>query len=81
MNTSTTKERMKNYRARLRKEGLRPIQLWTVDQNGPEFKSEIRRQVANLKEEEEKQEGEGGGPLGEPGAAGNHPSNQQPQQQ
>ena len=32
-------------------------------------------------EEEEKQEGGGGGPLGEPGAAGNHPSNQQPQQQ
>ena len=31
--------------------------------------------------EEEKQEGGGGGPLGEAGAAGNHPSNQQPQQQ
>ena len=47
---------MKNYRARLRKAGFRPIQIWTVDQNGPNFKSEIRRQVANLKEEEEKQE-------------------------
>ena len=56
MASSTTKERMKNYRARLRKEGLRPIQLWTVDQSGPNFKSEIRHQVANLKEEEEKQE-------------------------
>ena len=47
---------MKNYRARLRKEGFRPIQLWTVDQNGPNFKSELRCQVANLKEEEEKQD-------------------------
>ena len=47
---------MKNYRARLRKEGFRPIQISTVDLNGPNFKSEIRRQVANLKEEEEKQE-------------------------
>ena len=56
MPSSTTKERMKNYRARLRKEGLRPIQLWTVDQSGPNFKSVIRLQVANLKEEEEKQE-------------------------
>ena len=56
MATSTTTERMKNYRARLRKEGFRPIQLWMVDQSSPNFKSEIRRQVANLEEEEEKQE-------------------------
>ena len=56
MATPSTKERMKNYRARLRKEGFRPIQIWTVDLNGPDFKSEIRRQVANLKEEKEKQE-------------------------
>ena len=56
MASTTTKERMKNYRARLRMEGFRPIQIWTVDLNGPNFKSEIRRQVANLKEEEEKQE-------------------------
>mgnify|MGYP003689881133 CR=1 FL=1 len=47
---------MKNYRARLRKEGFRPIQLWTVDQNGPNLKSEMGRQVANLKEGEEKQD-------------------------
>ena len=56
MATPTAKERMKNYRARLRNQGFRPIQIWTVDLNGPNFKSEIRRQVANLKEEEEKQE-------------------------
>ena len=55
MASSSTKERMKNYRARLRKEGFRPIQLWTVDQNEPNFKSELRRQVAKLKEEEEEQ--------------------------
>jgi len=53
---SSTKDRMKNYRARLRKEGFRLIQLWTVDQNGPNFKSEMRRQVANLKEDKEKQD-------------------------
>ena len=56
MATPSTKERMKNYRARLCKEGFRPIQIWTVDLNSPNFKSEIRRQVANLKEEKEKQE-------------------------
>ena len=42
---------------------------------------EKEKEKEKQEEEEEKQEGGGGRPLGEAGAAGNHPSNQQPQQQ
>ena len=44
----STAQRMKNYRERLRKEGLRPVQIWTVDQKNPKFKSEVKRQVGDL---------------------------------
>ena len=32
------------YRARLRAQGLRPIQIWVPDITAPSFKSEARRQ-------------------------------------
>jgi hypothetical protein len=54
-NLSTT-QRMKNYRERLRKEGLRPVQIWTVDQKNPKFKSELKRQVGNLSASSEEKE-------------------------
>ena len=47
---------MKSYRQRLRKEGLRPVQVWTIDQNKPEFKEELVRQVANLNQDAESEE-------------------------
>ena len=48
MASVSTTQRMKNYRERLRKEGLRPVQVWTVDQKNLKFKSELKRQVGNL---------------------------------
>jgi len=48
MASVSTTQRMKNYRERLRKEGLRPVQVWTVDQKNLKFKSELNRQVGNL---------------------------------
>jgi DNA-binding LacI/PurR family transcriptional regulator len=41
---SSVRERVAVYRARLREQGLRPIQIWVPDVNSPEFKSEARRQ-------------------------------------
>jgi hypothetical protein len=33
----TTAERVREYRARLRSQGLRPIQIWVPDVRSPEF--------------------------------------------
>ena len=56
MPKTSTKDRMKSYRQRLRKEGLRPVQVWTIDQKKPEFKEELVRQVANLSQDAESEE-------------------------
>ncbi|MCL2595018.1 MAG: antitoxin MazE family protein [Promicromonosporaceae bacterium] len=37
-------ERVSNYRARLRAQGLRPVQLWLPDTHDPDFIIEARRQ-------------------------------------
>lgn len=47
---------MKSYRERLRKEGLRPVQIWAVDQKKPDFAKELGRQVANLNMDSENEE-------------------------
>ncbi len=38
------KERMKEYRERLRRSGLRPVQIWVPDTKAPGFAEEVRRQ-------------------------------------
>jgi len=40
--------KMRDYRARLRGQGLRPVQVWVPDIQAPGFKAEIRRQVRRL---------------------------------
>lgn len=39
-----TKDKMKAYRARLRAEGLRPVQIWVPDVRSPTLAAEARRQ-------------------------------------
>ena len=38
------KEKMRAYRDRLRRQGLRPVQLWVPDTRSPAFVAEARRQ-------------------------------------
>lgn len=45
---ATPVTKMREYRARLRKQGLRPVQIWVPDIHAPGFKAEIRRQLARL---------------------------------
>jgi len=55
----TNRERVAAHRDRLRKQGLRPIQIWVPDVNSPEFKAEAHRQslaVAQSPHEKEDQE-------------------------
>jgi hypothetical protein len=44
---------MRDYRARMRAAGLRPIQLWVPDLNAKGFRAKLRRQIAKLDRERE----------------------------
>ena len=48
----SSKERVRAYRARLRAQGLRPIQIWVPDVRSPEFVAEARRQSRVVAESE-----------------------------
>ena len=52
---NSTRARVRAYRARLRSQGLRPIQIWVPDVDAPGFAEEAHRQsraVAASKEAE-----------------------------
>lgn len=53
MATKDTTQRMKDYRSRLRQQGLRPVQIWVPDQRAPRFMEELERQVKNLPQQDE----------------------------
>ncbi|GAA4400885.1 antitoxin MazE family protein [Fodinibacter luteus] len=40
------KERVNAYRARMRAQGLRPVQIWVPDVRSPDFAAEAHRQSA-----------------------------------
>jgi DNA-binding LacI/PurR family transcriptional regulator len=40
------RDRVKGYRERLRRQGLRPIQIWVPDTRSPAFAAEAHRQSA-----------------------------------
>jgi hypothetical protein len=40
----SSRDKVRAHRARLRAQGLRPIQIWVPDVNSPEFIAEARRQ-------------------------------------
>jgi Protein of unknown function (DUF3018) len=40
----SSRDKVRAHRARLRAEGLRPIQVWVPDVRSPEFAKEARRQ-------------------------------------
>ncbi|MHB8692844.1 MAG: antitoxin MazE-like protein, partial [Solirubrobacteraceae bacterium] len=41
---SSTRDRVRQHRARLRRQGLRPVQVWVPDVRAPEFIAEAHRQ-------------------------------------
>lgn len=40
------RERVSEYRRRMRERGFRPVQIWVPDVRTPEFDAEARRQAA-----------------------------------
>jgi Protein of unknown function (DUF3018) len=51
--TFTGAERAARWRARLRAQGLRPIQLWVPDLRDPKVQAEIEREVASINASED----------------------------
>lgn len=43
---SSTRDRVRQHRERLRRQGLRPLQIWVPDVRAPEFVAEAHRQAA-----------------------------------
>ena len=43
-NPKSSRLKVRAHRARLRKQGLRPIQIWVPDMRAPAFRAEARRQ-------------------------------------
>jgi Antitoxin MazE-like len=43
---ASTRERVRQHRERLRRQGLRPIQIWVPDVRAPEFIAEAHSQSA-----------------------------------
>lgn len=41
---SSTRERVRQHRERLRRQGLRPVQIWVPDVRAPQFLTEAHRQ-------------------------------------
>ena len=44
--SKTTHNKVRRHRARLRAQGLRPLQIWVPDTRAPGFSDEARRQSA-----------------------------------
>jgi len=42
--SNTSRDRVRVHRAKLRAQGLRPVQFWLPDVNSPEFIAEAHRQ-------------------------------------
>lgn len=56
--STSSREKVRQHRERLRQQGLRPIQIWVPDVRTPEFKAEARRQcliIANSADDAEDQ--------------------------
>jgi len=53
--SKSSRDKVRAYRERLRKQGLRPIQIWVPDVNSPQFVKEAHRQsLAVAKSPQEK---------------------------
>lgn len=44
----STRDRVRQHRDRLRREGMRPLQIWVPDVRAPEFIAEAHRQAAAI---------------------------------
>lgn len=48
--SQSSRDKVRSHRARLRAQGLRPIQIWVPDTRSPHFAAEARRQCKLIAE-------------------------------
>jgi len=49
--SDSVRDRVSSYRARMRRAGLRPVQIWVPDTRRPGFADECRRQSSMLQDD------------------------------
>jgi hypothetical protein len=54
--SKSSREKVRAHRERLRKQGLRPIQIWVPDVRSPAFKAEAHRQSAAVAKSSQERE-------------------------
>jgi Protein of unknown function (DUF3018) len=54
----STRERVRQHRERLRRQGLRPLQIWVPDVRAPEFIAEAHRQSVAIAASEREVDGQ-----------------------
>jgi hypothetical protein len=52
----SSRDKVKAHRERLRRQGLRPIQIWVPDVRSPKFRAEARRQSLAVAQSEHERE-------------------------
>lgn len=55
----SSRDKVRAYRERLRRQGLRPIQIWVPDVRSPAFKAEAHRQSALVAKSAHEREDQG----------------------
>lgn len=53
---SSSRDRVRRHREKLRARGLRPVQFWVLDMDDEAVRAEIRRQCRALRSREQEQE-------------------------
>lgn len=48
MATKSAKERMRDYRARMKSKGLKQVSRWVYDTESPAFQKKLRESIASL---------------------------------
>lgn len=55
MATKSAKERMRDYRARMKSKGLKQVSRWVYDTESPAFQKKLRESIASLDPDDERE--------------------------
>jgi hypothetical protein len=56
MTAEAKRDKVRRYRENMRRQGLRPLQIWVPDTSAPGFAEELQRQVRAIAESEQEQD-------------------------
>ena len=56
MTAEAKRDKVRRYREKMRRQGLRPLQIWVPDTSAPGFAEELQRQVRAIAESEQEKD-------------------------